>query len=111
MKDEVRALAKEHDDHVNNINRLMRKEKPKDRPKAKTVKQGSPNLLKQMEETIKKAKEQQDKKQVSDGKNVIKKMENLKRVSQRLKDLKKAKQEIEKRIQKIENEYKSLLKN
>ncbi|NNF86548.1 MAG: hypothetical protein HKM26_08345 [Winogradskyella sp.] len=106
MKDEVRALAKEHDDYVNTINRLKKGDRPKER--VKTIKQDKPKLLKQMEKAIKKAKEQQDKKQVSVG-NVIEKMENLKTVSQRLKELKKAKLEIEKRIQKIEREYKSLL--
>lgn len=106
MKDEVRALAKEHDEYVNNINRLKKGDRTKE--KVKTVKQDRPKLLKQMEESIKKAKEQQDKKQVSNGEDVIKRMENLKTVSQRLKQLKKAKQEIEKRIQKIEKEYREL---
>ena len=106
MKNQVRALAKEHDEYVNSINRLKKGDRPKEQ--VKTIKQDKPKLLKQMEQVVKKAKEQQDKKQVSNGKDVIKKMENLKTVSQRLKQLKKAKQEIEKRIQKIEEEYKLL---
>lgn len=87
MKDEVRALAKEHDQYVNNINRLMKKE---ERPKqqVKTVKQDKPNLLKQMEKIIKKAKEE-DKKQdqiVKSGEDIIKKMNTLRQQKKSSKD-------------------------
>lgn len=107
MKDEVRALAKEHDQYVNNINRLKKGDRTKDRPKE----QVKPKLLKQMEESIKKAKEQQDKEdqKVKKGQDLVKKMENLKKLNQRLNKLKKAKQKIEERISELEKEYKSLL--